>query len=131
MTNLRKVSLLALAALMLVPTTALAGSSKKSKTTNVTVMTRNLYLGADIITLVTASDRNDFEQKATALFQTVGQTNFKARSDLIAAEIKRTKPDVIGLQEVALWRKGADGVKDGPATPATEVVYDWLDDLDA
>jgi endonuclease/exonuclease/phosphatase family metal-dependent hydrolase len=38
---------------------------------------------------------------------------------------------VIGLQEVALWRKGADGVKDGPATPATEVVYDWLDDLDA
>jgi endonuclease/exonuclease/phosphatase family metal-dependent hydrolase len=131
MTNLRRISLFALAALMLVPATALAGSSKKPKATNVTLMSRNLYLGADIITLATASDRADFEQKATALFQTVQQTNFKARSELIADEIKKNKPDFIGLQEVALWRKGADGVKDGSQTPATEVVYDWLDDLDA
>jgi endonuclease/exonuclease/phosphatase family metal-dependent hydrolase len=131
MTTLRKLTLFALAALMLVPATALAGSSKKSKTTNVNVMTRNLYLGADIIKLASAQDRNEFEQNATALFQTVQRTDFKARSELIADEIRRTKPDLIGLQEVALWRKGADGVKDGSATPATEVVYDWLDDLDA
>ena len=130
MTNLRRISLLALAALMLVPATALAGSSKPT-TTNVTLMTRNLYLGADIITLATASDRNDFEQKAAALFDTVQQTNFKARAELIADEIKKNKPDFIGLQEVALWRKGPDGVKDGSQTPATEVVYDWLDDLNA
>ena len=131
MTPLRKTLLLALAATMLLPGAALAGSSKKPKTTDVTVMTRNLYLGADIISLATASDQNDFEQKATALFQTVGRTDFKSRSALIADEIKRTKPDLIGLQEVALWRRGADGVKDGPTTPATTVVYDWLDDLDA
>jgi endonuclease/exonuclease/phosphatase family metal-dependent hydrolase len=131
MTTPRKVVLLALAALMLVPATALAGSSKKSKTTNVTVMTRNLYLGADIISLATATDRNDFEQKATALFQTVGKTDFKSRSALIADEIKKNKPDFVGMQEVALWRKGADGVKDGSATPATEVVYDWMADLKA
>lgn len=131
MTNLRRISLLALAALMLVPATALAGSSKKPKTTNVTLMSRNLYLGADIIKLATASDRNDFEQKAAELFNTVTQTNFKARSELIADEIKKNKPDFVGLQEVALWRKGPDGVKDGSQTPATEVVYDWLDDLNA
>ena len=131
MTILRRISLLALAALMLVPVAAHAGSSKKPKATNVTLMSRNLYLGADIITLATASDRNDFEQKAAALFNTVQQTNFKARSELIADEIKKTKPDFVGLQEVALWRKGADGVKDGDQTPATEVVYDWFDDLDA
>ena len=130
MTTPRKVSLLALAALMLVPASANAASSK-SKTTNVTVMTRNLYLGADIITLATASDRNDFEQKATALFQTVGKTDFKARAELIADEIKKNKPDFVGMQEVALWRKGADGVKDGSTTPATEVVYDWKADLNA
>jgi endonuclease/exonuclease/phosphatase family metal-dependent hydrolase len=130
MTTPRKVVLLALAALMLVPATALANGSK-SKTTNVNVMTRNLYLGADIISLATASDRNDFEQKAAALFQTVQRTDFNSRAALIADEIKKNKPDLIGLQEVALWRKGADGVKDGSATPATEVVYDWLDILDA
>src|SRR4051794_40779854 len=121
-----KMLLLALAALMLVPATAPAATKK---TTNVTVMTRNLYLGADIISLATASDRNDFEAKATALFQTVTKTDFKSRSALIAAEIKKNKPDFIGLQEVALWRRGADGVKDGSATPATTVVYDWVADL--
>jgi endonuclease/exonuclease/phosphatase family metal-dependent hydrolase len=128
MNSLRKIALLALATLMVVP--AAAPAATKKKTTNVTVMTRNLYLGADIISLATASDRNDFEAKATALFQTVTKTDFKARSALIADEIKKTKPDFIGLQEVALWRRGADGVKDGSATPATTVVYDWLDDLD-
>ena len=128
--TLNKLILLALAATMLVPSAAVAGSSSKDDTTDVRVMTRNLYLGADIIKLATASDRDDFEQKATALFNTVGQTDFASRSALIADEIKKTKPDFVGLQEVALWRKGADGVKDGSATPATTVVYDWLDDLD-
>jgi endonuclease/exonuclease/phosphatase family metal-dependent hydrolase len=121
--------MLALAALMLVPATATA-ATKKSKTTDVTVMTRNLYLGADIISLATATDRNDFENKATALFQTVQATDFSSRAALIADEVKKTKPDFIGLQEVALWRRGADGVKDGATTPATTVVYDWLADLD-
>jgi endonuclease/exonuclease/phosphatase family metal-dependent hydrolase len=131
MTTPRKVVLLAVAALMLVPAGATAATSKKSKTTNVTVMTRNLYLGADIISLATASDRNDFEQKAAALFGTVQKTDFHARAALLADEIKKNKPDFVGMQEVALWRKGADGVKDGSATPATEVVYDWMADLTA
>jgi Endonuclease/Exonuclease/phosphatase family len=131
MTTPRKLPLIALAALMLaVPATASAGSAKKAKTADVTVMTRNLYLGADIIKLATAQNRDDFEQQAAALFRTVQQTDFNSRAALIADEVKKTKPDVIGMQEVALWRKGADGVKDGSATPATEVVYDWLRDLD-
>ena len=125
-----KFALIALAALMLLPGAAVAGTTKKkSKSTDVTVMTRNLYLGADIITLATASDQNDFEQKATALFNTVTATDFSSRAALIADEIKRTKPDIVGLQEVALWRRGADGVKDGTTTPATTVVYDWITDL--
>jgi endonuclease/exonuclease/phosphatase family metal-dependent hydrolase len=130
MTSLPRLVLLALAATLLLPTAASAGSSKKPKTADVTVMTRNLYLGADIIKLATAPDREAFEQQAAALFRTVQQTDFNSRSSLIADEIRRTKPDIIGLQEVALWRKGVDGVKDGSATPATEVVYDWLVDLD-
>jgi endonuclease/exonuclease/phosphatase family metal-dependent hydrolase len=131
MTRFHKLLLLALAATMLLPSAAMAGSTKKSKTTDVTFMSRNLYLGADIITLATATDRNDFEQKAAALFQTVQKTDFNSRAALIADELKKNKPDFVGLQEVALWRRGVDGVKDGSATPATQVVYDWLDILDA
>jgi len=130
MTTPRRLSLFALAALMLaVPAAASAASAKKAKTADVTVMTRNLYLGADIIKLAAAPDRNAFEQQAADLFHTVQQTDFTLRAPLIAEEIRRTKPDVIGMQEVALWRKGADGVKDGSATPATEVVYDWIAEL--
>jgi len=129
MTSLNKVVLLALAACMLLPAPASAGSSR-AKTTNVNVMTRNLYLGADIIKLATATDRNDYEQKSAELFNVVQRTDFNSRASLIADEIRKNRPDLIGLQEVALWRKGANGVKDGSATPATEVVYDWLDILD-
>ena len=38
---------------------------------------------------------------------------------------------MIGLQEVALWRRGPDGVKDGSATPSTTTVYDFLATLRA
>lgn len=130
MTRLHKIFVLVLAASLLVPATASAGRTKKKpKTTDVTFMTRNLYLGADIIKLATAGSPEEFERNASDLFNVVRQTDFRSRAPLIADEIRRTKPDFIGLQEVALWRRGADGVKDGSATPATTVVYDWLADL--
>jgi endonuclease/exonuclease/phosphatase family metal-dependent hydrolase len=130
MTRFHKIFSIAVAVTMLAPAAAMAGSSSRPKTADVTVMSRNIYLGADIIKLATAPTREEFEQQAAALFRTVQQTSFETRAPLLAEEIRKTRPDVIGLQEVALWRKGADGVKDGSATPATEVVYDWLDELD-
>ena len=118
-----------LALTLLAPATAAtAGKKRKTKNVDVTVMSRNLYLGADIIKLATARDRGEFERNATALFNTVTQTDFKSRAPLIADEIKRNKPDFVGLQEVALWRQAP---KDGSATQATDVVYDWLVDLQA
>ena len=56
------------------------------------------------------------------MWDIVEQTNFPARAKLLAKEIKSTKPDLIGLQEVALWRKGPKG---NPA-PATGVAFDFL-----
>ncbi|HEX2070135.1 MAG TPA: endonuclease/exonuclease/phosphatase family protein [Thermoleophilaceae bacterium] len=89
----------------------------------VTVMTRNLYLGTDLIRIATAPTLAEFEARATAGFEQVRATDFPARARLIAREIRRTNPDVIGLQEAALWRTGP---KDGTATPAMEVEYDYV-----
>jgi endonuclease/exonuclease/phosphatase family metal-dependent hydrolase len=112
--------------LVLVPTAA-ADAAQRKQRVDVTVMTRNIYLGGDIFRPIPAQSRAEFEQLAGQLWAEVQSTDFVGtRAALIAREIRRTKPDLIGLQEVALWRRGADGLKDGSTTPATQVVYDFL-----
>jgi endonuclease/exonuclease/phosphatase family metal-dependent hydrolase len=115
--------LVALSACVALPA---AASAKKQ---DLKVMTRNVYLGADLIPLASAPDQAAFEQAAAQRFQTVQNNDFPARAKALAAEIKKAKPDVIGVQEATIWRRGADGVKDGPATPATQVVYDSSKEL--
>src|SRR4051812_16788977 len=95
-----------------VPATSPAASSSR----DVKVMTRNLYLGADLIPLATQPSREAFEQAAAQRFQTVLNNDFATRAKALAAEIARHKPDLIGLQEAAVWRRSPDGVKDGNAT---------------
>src|SRR3954452_21301836 len=102
-----------------------AGSASAATSRDVTVMSRNLYLGADIITAATAKDREDLEQRSTALFGVVQQTNFPVRAKAIAKEIATNKPDLVGLQEVAQWRRTPDGVTND-AKDATVNVYDFL-----
>jgi len=122
--SLRRTTLAALVGLATLAATP--GISPATAAPNdVTVMSRNLYLGADLIPLAVATDRENFEDIAAAVWQTVQDTNFPVRAKALAAELARTKPDLVGLQEAAVWRKGADGVKDANATPATEVVYDF------
>lgn len=90
----------------------------------VTVMTRNVYLGADINRPVDAAleaararegDTPQVVQQrvllalARATHQTraiVDATSFPVRAGLLADEIVDAQPDLVGLQEVALWRSG-------------------------
>ena len=103
-----------------------AAPKQKASSPTVKVMTRNIYLGGNIfLPIATHGRAPQFEQKAGELWDQVETTNFPRRAKLLAREIKRHKPDLIGLQEVALWRRGPQGVKDGSATPATQVVYDF------
>src|SRR4051812_11871646 len=95
-----------------VPAAASADSSRDVK-----VMTRNLYLGADLIPLASAQNRDEFEQAAAQRFQTVLKNDFPTRAKGIAAEIAKNKPDLVGVQEAAVWKRGPDGVKDGNTTP--------------
>ena len=97
------------------------------------VMSRNIYLGADIFpVLAAAQDPNPIAipLAVTDVFQTVQQTNFPERAQALADEIERRKPDVIGLQEVSTWRTQIPGdFLIGNPTPASDIAYDFLDIL--
>lgn len=104
-----------------------------------TVMTRNLYLGADINRPVLAAAAAEAAHPgdtaaivtalANATYQTraiVDQTNFNVRARLLAKEFKKTNPALVGLQEVALWRHGAYEPGAIGVPNATTVDYDFL-----
>jgi endonuclease/exonuclease/phosphatase family metal-dependent hydrolase len=91
-----------------------------ARTTDLMVMTRNLYLGADLIPLATASPGAPFERAAGAMLNAVRATDPNARMRLVAEEIASARPDLVGLQEVSLWRTGPIG------GVATHVVFDYL-----
>lgn len=70
---------------------------------DVTVMTRNMYVGADVDAVMTALVSPDLTDDMPALMtalQTLQITDFATRVKALADEIRRDRPDVIGLQEV-------------------------------
>lgn len=93
-----------------------------AETQNAVVMTRNVYLGADLTAVIGATTPDELFTAAADGFRTVAQTDFEARAQLLAQELADTEPDLVGLQEVALWRTGQIG---SPA-PAEDVAFDFL-----
>jgi endonuclease/exonuclease/phosphatase family metal-dependent hydrolase len=72
--------------------------------TDITVMTRNLYVGADVDAVIGAlvtPDPADDQAALLAAIATLQQTDFPARAVAFADEIGRTRPHVVGLQEVS------------------------------
>lgn len=93
------------------------------------VMTRNLYLGADILGLATATDGAAALAAANQAWATVQATRFPERAEAIAREIDQAGPDVLALQEVTTWRLGFPEacLAGAPVPPsASEVAYDFL-----
>ena len=120
--------LLSLAGCLLAVLAVASTASAAAQKPDLTIMSRNLYLGADIIKLVGAPDLATEQQQVNALFETVQATNYPVRVKALAQEIVRTKPDVIGLQEVSRYLRTPEG---SPTGPATTVMYDWLGLLQA
>ncbi|MCG8501770.1 MAG: endonuclease/exonuclease/phosphatase family protein [Firmicutes bacterium] len=77
-------------------------SVRELRTKRFKIMTWNIYFGADLTPLINTTPEQ-VPGVVTDIFNQVEQTDFPARSKSIAAQICKTKPDLIGLQEVALW----------------------------
>lgn len=99
-----------------------------------TVMTRNLYLGGDITRPLAAVQGITDPQAALVAFANandelrdiVDRTDFPSRSTLLAREIAKNKPDLVGLQEVALWRSGPMQLDQIGVANAATVDIDFL-----
>jgi endonuclease/exonuclease/phosphatase family metal-dependent hydrolase len=121
---------LALALPLSMPSGAAEGGGGKlaGDIERVTVMTRNIYIGADLTPLTQARDEAELESAAADLLEEVVRTDFASRAVLLADEIARAKPDLVGLQEAVHYRfdrQDPDG--SGPFDgPARETFQDFL-----
>ena len=70
---------------------------------SITVMTRNIYIGADVDAVIAALASPDPNDDLPALLGNIAvlqQTAFPVRAQALAAEIARARPHIVGLQEV-------------------------------
>jgi hypothetical protein len=99
----RRRAVVAVALTLLLLVTALPGAAQPDDDrVEVTVMARNLYLGADVG--VALDLLPDMPAAAQFMWEQVAATDFDARAPLLAAEAARHQPAVIGLQEATRWR---------------------------
>lgn len=76
-------------------------SPAQADESSVTVMSRNLYLGADVG--IAMNLLPDFKAAAQFMWEQVELTDFNQRSKVLANEIATAQPDVIGIQEATKW----------------------------
>jgi len=122
----------------LTPSTLAVSASQKSASAKqaqreFTVMTQNLYLGADLAPLFAPPDPGDMNPfgtligKAAMAYAHMEQTDFPARAQAIAKLIAEKSPDVVGLQEVALWQTAPYDLLSPPDSPPQFTpTYDFL-----
>jgi hypothetical protein len=97
---------------------------------SVKVMTRNLYVGANIFRIMEANSQKEVPAEVTEILRIVQNNNPPERFEVVADEIARTRPHLIGLQEVYKIRTQSPGdFMMGNPLPAEDVLYDYLEIL--
>jgi endonuclease/exonuclease/phosphatase family metal-dependent hydrolase len=98
-----------------------------------TVLSRNMYIGAPVEPILAETDPNLVPVRVAEAWAVLQATDFPSRARAMADEIARTRPHLVGLQEVELIRSQfpSDIVVAPPAVPnpvpnATVVEFDFL-----
>jgi endonuclease/exonuclease/phosphatase family metal-dependent hydrolase len=86
----------------------------------ITVVSQNLYIGADLAPILAAPDLPSAIAAAAQVFAAVQASHPAARMAAVADEMAKRPPDLVGLQEATLWRSGELG------TEATTVEFDFV-----
>jgi endonuclease/exonuclease/phosphatase family metal-dependent hydrolase len=93
---------------------------------SVKVMTRNLFLGTDLFGLSQLTSLDQVPPAVAALWVDVQASDFPSRAGKVADEVVAQDPDVIGLQEVELYRiQAVSDFASNPSPNATTVVLDF------
>jgi endonuclease/exonuclease/phosphatase family metal-dependent hydrolase len=111
---------------LLAATAASAGHARRAPLT-LRVMTRNLYLGANLDPIVKAKSLPAALSAVEAGWAQVQANDFPTRARAIAREIATVKPDFVGFQEAVLYRTQTP--PDFTKTPATTVALDYVAEL--
>lgn len=112
-----------IAVVVLLAVGSAAAAKKPPPRRTVTVMTRNLYLGASLDPILHAKSVPEAFNAVAAAWAQVQSNDFPQRARAIAAEIARAKPDFVGVQELPLYRTQTPS--DFVSTPATTVALDY------
>lgn len=93
-------------------------------------MTRNVYLGADLTPAIAAPSLQAFVAANGQILREVSANDFPVRAKGLAQEILSKRPDLVGLQEVALWRTAPVNFEALTKPPSASTVrYDYLKEL--
>ncbi len=93
-----------------------------------TVMTRNVYVGADIDVLMLAPSLEEIPVLAAQAWAEIQGTDFADRAEALADEIATAEPHLVGLQEISTFRTQSPGdYLIGNPQPATDVALGHLD----
>jgi endonuclease/exonuclease/phosphatase family metal-dependent hydrolase len=93
----------------------------------VKVLTRNLYLGADLDPIIGAPSPGAIPVLAAAAWASVQASDIPSRAALLAAEIAAGRPDLVGLQEaVTYYIQHPGDAAFGGTIPASTPVYDFV-----
>ena len=109
---------------MLPACSAVAGDSRGPQ---ITVMTRNVYLGTGLTNVVGVSSLAELVTAVDDDWANVLSNDFSARAGALAEEIASSRPDVVGLQEATLYRdQTPSDIRRHPGPNATRVALDLL-----
>jgi hypothetical protein len=114
----------AVAAVAVSITVGVPAAAGASRSQPVRVMSYNIFQGSELSHTLSAPSLAALPVAVAADYANVIASNIPARAAALAAEIKASKPDLVGLQEAVLWRTQSPPVGIKIPGTATTVGYD-------